>query len=89
MNRLSPASYPQIIEMKSLTRLKLLPILLMALLSGCFTGVEYTPTVSHRDVRKENIITTPEDTFLVNVADEGLAEWRPGRGFVSPTIKSG
>lgn len=74
--------------MKSLTRLNLLPILLTALLSGCFTGVEYTPTVSHRDVRKENITTTPEDTFLLHVADEGLAEWKPGRGFASPTTKS-
>lgn len=67
--------------MKSLTRLNLLPILLTALLSGCFTGVEYTPTVSHRDVRKENITTTPEDTFLLHVADEGLTEWKPGKRF--------
>ncbi|MCM1355385.1 MAG: hypothetical protein NC212_03160 [Staphylococcus sp.] len=68
--------------MKSLTRLNLLPILsLMALLSGCFTGVEYTPTVSVRDVRKENITTTPEDTFLANVTNESLAEWRPGKRF--------
>lgn len=67
--------------MKSLTRLNLLPVLLTALLSGCFTGVEYTPTVGIREVRKENITTTPEDTFLVHVADEGLAEWKPGKRF--------
>lgn len=67
--------------MKSSTRLGLLPLLLMSLLSGCFTGVEYTPMVSQRDVKKENIVVTPEDTFLTGVTDQGLAEWKPGKRF--------
>lgn len=68
--------------MKSLFRLKTLPILLFpAILCGCFTGVEYTPRVSDRDVRRENITITPEDTFLAHVADECLGEWKPGKRF--------
>lgn len=69
--------------MNSFSRLKLLPLIALAATatSGCFTGVEYTPRVSDRDVKRENIITTPEDTFLANVADEGLGEWKPGKRF--------
>lgn len=69
--------------MNSFSRLKLLPLIALAAAatSGCFTGVEYTPRVSDRDVKRENIITTPEDTFLANVADEGLGEWKPGKRF--------
>lgn len=69
--------------MNSFSRLKLLPLIALAAAatSGCFTGVEYTPRVSDRDVKRANIITTPEDTFLANVADEGLGEWKPGKRF--------
>lgn len=65
-----------------MNKLRLLPaLLLLSLLSGCFTGVEYTPRVSDREVKRENIITTPEDTFLARVADESLGEWKPGKRF--------
>ena len=68
--------------MNSSIRLKLLPALLLTLfLTACFTGVEYTPRVSERDVRRENITITPEDTFLAHVTDESLAEWKPGKRF--------
>lgn len=68
--------------MKSFSRLKFLPaILLTAFLTACFTGVEYTPRVSERDVKRENIVVTPEDTFLAHVAEEGLADWKPGKRF--------
>lgn len=68
--------------MHSSFRLRLLPaILLTLLLASCFTGVEYTPRVSERDVKRENIIVTPEDTFMTHVTDEGLAEWKPGKRF--------
>lgn len=69
--------------MKHLTRLPHLiaASLLSITLHSCFTGVEYTPKVSERDVRRENITSTPEDTFLANVADEPLSEWKPGKRF--------
>ncbi len=63
-------------------RLKTIPAVIMTItLGGCFTGVEYTPKVTHNDVRKERIVTTPEDTFLADVADEALREWKPGKRF--------
>lgn len=52
------------------------------LLTGCFTGVEYTPKVTDRDVRKENIRTAAEDTFLSHITDRPLGEWKPGKRFV-------
>lgn len=69
--------------MKPLTRLPLFITLslLSIALHSCFTGVEYTPKVSERDVRRENITSTPEDTFLANVADSPLREWKPGKRF--------
>lgn len=69
--------------MKPLNRLPLFitATLLSIALHSCFTGVEYTPKVSERDVRRENIVSTPEDTFLANVADSPLPEWKPGKRF--------
>lgn len=69
--------------MKSLTRLPLFTALLLlsGILHGCFTGVEYTPKVSERDVKRENITSTPEDIFLAEVADSPLSEWKPGKRF--------
>lgn len=68
--------------MNTFSRLRLLPALsLLTLLTACFTGVEYTPRVSERDVKRENITITAEDTFLAHVADEGLADWTPGKRF--------
>lgn len=59
-----------------------LPLLfLLALLTGCFTGVEYTPKVTDRDVRRENITTLAEDTFLARISEESLADWKPGKRF--------
>lgn len=63
-------------------KLRFLPaILLTAFLSSCFTGVEYTPRVGDREVKRENITVTPEDTFLAHVTDESLGEWKPGKRF--------
>lgn len=69
--------------MKPLTRLPLFisVTLLSIALHSCFTGVEYTPKVSERDVRRENITSTPEDSFLAPVADSPLREWKPGKRF--------
>lgn len=69
--------------MKHLTRTCIFAaaLLLTPALTGCFTGVEYTPKVSERDVRRENITSTPEDTFMAHVTDQSLAEWKPGKRF--------
>ena len=67
--------------MKLNFRLSLPAIFLTSLLSGCFTGVEYTPKVTDRDVRRENIATTAEDTFLAHISDQALGDWKPGERF--------
>lgn len=62
-----------------------LPLILLSslfLLPSCFTGVEYTPKVTDRDVKRENIVSTPEDTFLSHISDEKLGDWKPGKPFV-------
>lgn len=48
-------------------------------LSGCFTGVEYTPKITASDVKKEPVTVTAEDTFLRHTADAPLAQWQPGK----------
>lgn len=50
-------------------------------LTGCFTGVESTPKITSRDVRRENVKVTAEDTFMLAVTDAPLGEWAPGKRF--------
>ena len=53
------------------------------LLTGCFfTGVESTPRITTRDVKREVGLPTAEDTYLSAVADEPLSAWRPGKEFM-------
>ena len=49
--------------------------------TACFTGVESTPKITARDVKRENVTVTAEDTFLLTVADAPLREWQPGKRF--------
>lgn len=52
------------------------------MLSGCFfTGVESTPAITARDVKRETSAPLPEDTFLGDVADEPIGSWTPGKPF--------
>lgn len=62
-------------------RLLILSPLCALALSGCFTGVEYTPKITASDVKKEQIVVTAEDTFLRAEIDAPLAQWRPGKLF--------
>lgn len=57
-------------------------LILSSMLTGCFTGVESTPKITGADVKKERVITTPEDNFLAGVADSPLSEWVRGKRFV-------
>lgn len=52
-------------------------------LSGCFfTGVESTPPITARDVKREVPPSTPEDVFLAGVGDAPLAAWEAGKEFM-------
>ena len=51
-------------------------------LTGCFfTGVESTPRITAKDVKREVPAPTPEDTFLGAVTDQPLSEWQQGKEF--------
>lgn len=54
---------------------------LAIMLHGCFTGVESTPKITATDVKKEKIPSTPEQSFLDDVAPQPPAEWQPGKLF--------
>lgn len=66
---------------RSRYRLWLPAVFVTMLLSGCFTGVEYTPKVTDHDVRRVSLATMAEDTFLAHIVDEPLGDWKPGKRF--------
>lgn len=67
--------------MKRRSRLLASAAVLLTLTSGCFTGVESTPRITAGDVKREKITEAPEDTFLLNVGGEPLAQWNRGKLF--------
>ncbi len=50
-------------------------------LAGCFTGIESTPKITSSDVKKENILTSPEQSFLAEVKSAPPSRWQPGKRF--------
>lgn len=48
---------------------------------SCFTGIESTPKITASDVKKENIIERPEDSYLADVSNEALGKWEKGKRF--------
>lgn len=61
--------------------LMILPCLLM--LQSCFfTGVESTPRITGKDVKREVTPPTPEDTYLAAVTDAPFSEWSKGKEFM-------
>ena len=57
--------------------------MLVPMLQGCFfTGVESTPRITGRDVRREALVAAPEDSYLASVGDLPLSRWNPGKEFM-------
>lgn len=50
-------------------------------LTGCFTGVESTPKITADDVKREQIVVTPEQLYMDSVKPEPFISWRPGKQF--------
>lgn len=50
-------------------------------LESCFTGIESTPKVTANDVKRQNIVQRPEDTFLASISPEQFGEWKKGKQF--------
>lgn len=58
-----------------------LSAIMLAALPSCFTGVESTPKITERDIRKRKITETPERKFLADVKGESPREWKTGKEF--------
>lgn len=64
-------------------RLWIVAILIVTLtgLPSCFTGVESTPKITAKDIKKKNATETPEDALLADIAGQRPATWQPGKRF--------
>jgi hypothetical protein len=49
--------------------------------SACFTGVESTPKITSREVRKHDVTLSAEQQYLATVADTPPRQWQPGRTY--------
>lgn len=52
------------------------------MLTGCFTGIESTPKITARDVKRQRATVTPEMTYMDGIGGEPVADWLPGKRFV-------
>lgn len=48
-------------------------------LVSCFTGVESTPKITAKDVKKRHATQTPEEAYTADVAGQPVSEWKPGK----------
>lgn len=51
-------------------------------LGGCFTGIESTPRITADDVKKQNIVVTPEQKFISDIGLMPLSGWSKGKRFL-------
>lgn len=55
-------------------------LLFMAvLLQGCFTGIEYTPKITYKDVKKEKIRVTDEQRIADSFTPDPISGWHTGK----------
>lgn len=59
--------------------LLVLTALTAPVLTGCFTGVESTPKITARDVRKRHATQTPEEAYMADASGQPVAEWTAGK----------
>lgn len=52
-------------------------------LCSCFTGIENTPKVTDRQVKRVIPATTTEQTLLANVMPQPTHDWHPGKQFIA------
>lgn len=52
------------------------------LLSSCFTGIESTPKITYKDVKKQQVDSTLEQQFALNFKTIPFSQWQPGRCFL-------
>lgn len=58
-------------------------LVLAVLLSSCFTGIESTPKITQRDIKKQKVTDSPEKLFLADISGQAPADWAPGKVFMA------
>lgn len=57
-------------------------VLFSLLLQSCFTGIESTPKITYKDVRKEHIDSTAEERLAQQFTMPRFRDWHPGNLFL-------
>lgn len=57
-------------------------ILLVTCFTSCFTGVESTPKITSREVKRQHAVVTPEMDLIANLSGQPVAEWSAGKEFI-------
>lgn len=53
-------------------------VVAMMLPVGCFTGIESTPKITEKDVRKQNVVVSAENEFASRLFPRLFSQWREG-----------
>lgn len=57
--------------------------ILSVMLTGCFTGVENTPRITDKDVRKQVVESKPEDSYLEEIKQQNISsDFKEGKPWV-------
>lgn len=55
--------------------------IMTTMLQSCFTGIESTPKITSNDVKREKIVSKPEESYLADILPQPLSQWQPGKRF--------
>lgn len=54
---------------------------MMLTLQSCFTGVESTPKITSKDIKRRGVTESAEKNILANITPQAPANWTPGKQF--------
>lgn len=54
-------------------------VIMVSALTACFTGVESTPKIGISDIKRQNIVDSPEQHYMSDITHEKLDQWHPGK----------
>jgi hypothetical protein len=54
-------------------------IVMMPTMASCFTGVESTPKITAREIKKQKVVESEEKKFLADVSGEKPSTWHAGK----------
>lgn len=53
-------------------------VMLLCVMQSCFTGIESTPRITQKDVKRNDALVTPEKRLADSIGRAGFSDWRPG-----------